>query len=177
MEKDKSLKNELRKRHLTHLITESVILALYEQEQMQIQPPPPAVNAPASPQEMAPQPTPENLPPPAAEPPQATQATVTLDTIIERLNVIRGGKSFTDPEVYGLLTTYFKNMNDDNKQTVLKFLQEVSKIVTHNAPEQQEVPSGQEPNVPPQSAPVQPPITPQAQTAPATPAAPPTPGV
>ena len=52
-----------------------------------------------------------------------------LDALIDRLNVIRGGKSFADPEVYGQLTTYFKGMSDADKSVVDMFLQTIGKIV------------------------------------------------
>jgi len=49
--------------------------------------------------------------------------------MIERLNIIRGGKSFSDPEVYGQLTTYFKGLNDADKAAIDRFLQSINKIV------------------------------------------------
>lgn len=52
-----------------------------------------------------------------------------VDQMIERLNVIRGGKSFADPEVYGQLTTYFKGLSDADKAAIERFLQSINKIV------------------------------------------------
>lgn len=127
------MSSEEKKIKLENLLKEMVTLALFEQMQagqMQ-QPPPPAVptppppqnpptNAPAaSPEEQAPQ----NQPYPQEE--------LTLDTMIERLNVIRGGKSFTDPEIYGQLTTYFKTLTPESKSMLDSFLQNVSKIMVN----------------------------------------------
>jgi hypothetical protein len=68
---------------------------------------------------------------------------MTIDSMIERLNVIRGGKSFTDPEVYGQIVTYFKKMTPDQNQVVDQYLQDISKIMvnvrtgnTQDAPDQ-----------------------------------------
>lgn len=84
-------------------------------------PPAPATNASA----VAP-PVDPNAPPPAggegAKP-------FDLDALIDRLNVIRGGKSFADPEVYGQLTSHFKSMSESDKSIVDRFLQSIGKIV------------------------------------------------
>jgi hypothetical protein len=49
--------------------------------------------------------------------------------MIDRLNVIRGGKSFADPEVYGQLTTHFNAMSEADKAVVDRFLQMIGKTV------------------------------------------------
>lgn len=161
MEKD-ILQEELRKRHLNHLITEAVILALYEQDQMQqIPQSPPAANAPPTPQEVQQMGTPpvEQQVPPVAPPPQVLAEQITMDMLIERLNIIRGGKSFTDPEVYGQMTTYFKSMPSQDREVIYKYLLQVSKIATSNTSEQtgeveQQTPAYAQPEV--QSTPPQP---------------------
>jgi hypothetical protein len=56
---------------------------------------------------------------------------MTIDTMIERLNVIRGGKSFTDPEVYGQIVTYFKKMTPEQNQVIDQYLQDISKIMVN----------------------------------------------
>jgi len=169
------LREELRKRHLTNLITEAVVIALYEQEQaQQFAPPPPAAGAPPSPQEteQLTQDNPQNEIPGVPPVPGATAEQITLDMLIERINIIRGGKSFTDPEVYGQMTSYFKMMPVQEKDAVNKFLIQVAKIVTSNTQEQ----TGQTDAAPPapepqNSAPAPQPPAPQ-PVAPA-PAAPP----
>lgn len=85
-------------------------------------PPAPATNASAT----APA-TDPNAPPPVAGVEGAQP--FDLDSLIDRLNVIRGGKSFADPEVYGQLTAYFKAMSEADKGIVDKFLQAIGKIV------------------------------------------------
>lgn len=59
---------------------------------------------------------------------------LTVDSLIERLNVIRGGKSFSDPEVYGQLTTLFKTLTNEEKMSMDKTLMNIGKVVI-NAPE------------------------------------------
>jgi hypothetical protein len=52
-----------------------------------------------------------------------------VDSMIERMNIIRGGRSFADPEVYGQLTSYFKGLNEADKAIIDRFLQDINKIV------------------------------------------------
>lgn len=161
----KDIKQTIRSHNRKNLIKEAFVLALLEQEQMaQLAPPPPAINAPPTQQEMQP-PAPA---PQEATPPQANiqgQQPISLDSIIERLNVIRGGKSFTNPEVYGQMVTYFKSLNDQNKDEINKFVQEIAKIVTNNpaeaSPQQPPAPTPAAPPAPPvQNNSMQPPISP-----------------
>jgi hypothetical protein len=49
--------------------------------------------------------------------------------MIERFNVIRAGKSFDDPEVFGQLTTLYKAMEDEQKQKLDTLLWNIGKIV------------------------------------------------
>jgi len=85
-------------------------------------PPVPATNAAAA--------TP---PPPLPGDPNAPAGEVSkpfdVDQMIERLNVIRGGRSFADPEVYGQLVSYFKGLNDADKSAIDRFLQSIGKVV------------------------------------------------
>lgn len=87
-------------------------------------PPAPATNA-------APPAPPPGTPAPGGAPPADGNQPkpFDVDQMIERLNVIRGGKSFADPEVYGQLTTYFKGLNDADKAAIDRFLQSINKIV------------------------------------------------
>lgn len=97
-------------------------------------PPAPATNAPA------PTPPPDPNAPPAATGDQPKP--FDLDAMIDRLNVIRGGKSFADPEVYGQLTSYFKSTSDTDKAVIDKFLQSIGKIVIQVDTTQQGTTSG-----------------------------------
>jgi len=56
---------------------------------------------------------------------------LTVDSMIDRLNVIRGGKSFSDPEVYGQLTTMFKQLPDPDKMSLDKVLMEIGKVIVN----------------------------------------------
>lgn len=101
-------------------------------------------------QQQQPATTPEQ---PVETPPAANTGSgeiPTLDDMIERLNVIRGGKSFSDPEVYGSLTTFFKGMNDADKRAFGSILMEIGKIVI-NADNSQQTDSQQQPAQSPQS--------------------------
>lgn len=76
---------------------------------------------------------PPEVPPPGVPPVPGTspeeQKPFDVDQMIERLNVIRGGRSFADPEVYGQLTTYFKGLNEADRSAIDRFLQSIGKIV------------------------------------------------
>jgi len=152
----RALNEERRKRFLQTLIQEATINVLAEQAAGQ-SPVPPATVAPA------PAASPEAAPPPAAPPPEVPQqpAQFTVDDMIERLNVIRGGRSFTDPEVYGQLVSFFKTLDDTKKDNLKSFLVELGKIVIDvnqeepNATQQPAQPPGQQP--PPPAAPAAPP--------------------
>lgn len=120
-----------RKLYLAALITEAVRVIKEAQGDV----PPTGQAVPPSP---VPPATATNAPPPSPAPDGApTPPPVDgeqpkpfdLDTLIDRLNVIRGGKSFADPEVYGHLTTYFNSLNDADKASVDRFLQSIGKIV------------------------------------------------
>ena len=56
---------------------------------------------------------------------------LSLDIIIDKMNIIRGGKSFSEPEVYGQLTTLYKSLSDQDKITLDRILSEIGKIVIH----------------------------------------------
>lgn len=58
---------------------------------------------------------------------------LTIENMIERFNVIRAGKSFDDPEVFGQLTTLYKAMEDDQKQKLDALLWNIGKIVQNVA--------------------------------------------
>lgn len=117
LRKEYDLHKERRRRHIEKLIEESVINVLVEQEQAQQTPP--SVEAP---------------PPPVATPDSQEQASVpkqyTVDNMIEELNAIRGGRSFTDPEVYGRLVTFFKNLGEEQKSSLDTLLTQIAELVT-----------------------------------------------
>lgn len=92
---------------------------------------------------------------------------IDLDAIIERLNIIRSGKSFSDPEVYGKLTTMFKSMPESDRTTLHTQLKSIGAIVQSQAvPGSPEVgPPAPEAALPPAPAP-----TPAGGAGPAVPA-------
>lgn len=159
-----SLQQERRTRHLTQLIKEAVITILAEQaqdlaaQQTQAAPPAPPVQSqqtPTSPTNEVPQNgAPENDSAPDA-------SNITVDSLIERFNVIRGGKSFTDPEVYEQMTAYFDGMTDEEKVIMDKNLAEVGRVVisaNKSAQPQEQQPQQQQqaPQAPQTAAPISP---------------------
>jgi hypothetical protein len=81
--------------------------------------------------------------PPQQQPPQAPQAPqqppegdvggaaveVTIDSIIDKLNVIRGGKSFNDPVVFQKMSNVFNGLSDMEKAALDKVLGEFQGIM------------------------------------------------
>lgn len=63
--------------------------------------------------------------------------TITLDKMIDRINIIRSGLSFEEPEVYGKLTTMFKGMPAEDKTKLYKQLTDISAIVQNIPAEKQ----------------------------------------
>lgn len=125
------MSNSTRTFGLENLIKEAVTLALYEQDQAMA--PPPDPNGGAVPPPAPVTPDAQNQPP--AQPPvdgeNGQQPAMTIDSMIERLNVIRGGKSFTDPEVYGQIVTYFKKITPEQSQVIDQYLADISKIMVN----------------------------------------------
>lgn len=89
---------------------------------------------------------------------------LTVESMIQRLNVIRAGKSFDDPEVFGQLTTLYKGTGDDMKTWLDSFLFNVGRIVQSVSEKPETTPA-------PEAAPPPPPPAPEAAPeAPAQPA-------
>ena len=152
----KALLEEQRKKYISGLINEAIVQILSEQEAAAA---PMGMPAPATPPA-------DVSAPPSPEAPAAGQPNeFTVDDMIERLNVIRGGRSFTDPEVYGQLVTFFKKQNDDQKTQIQQFLIEIGKIVINV--NEQETPPGSEASPVPPATPAAQPAVPPTPTAPA----------
>jgi len=148
--KNPMLEQEKRERYFRNLIQEAIINTLAEQEaDRSAAPPSPVTPAPETNQPPPPEPPPED-----EQQQQPGEEEFTADTLVDKLNVLRGGKSFTDPEVFGQLTTFFNNLTDEQKASLKYFLSEMGKIVIgvteqeagleHNSQQQQrQQPSGQ----------------------------------
>jgi len=164
MTKDKLL-SERRKRFLENLIQEALINVLAEQEGAQMPPAPPPA-APPMPVDMAAD--------PGGMPPVTEEEQPTVEDMIERLNVIRGGRSFKDNEVYARLVTFFAKLTDEQKRDLQKMLIEIGQVVI-NAPSEEgaasEAPPAPPPMdmAPPAPAPVSPAPPPMAPPAPVPP--------
>lgn len=146
-------KNQIREFKIGNLIKEAVTLALFEQKLHENDPnmvQPPQQNAGAVP---PPPPVPplDQTQPPAADPNAAPgQQPLTVDSMIERLNVVRGGRSFTDPEIYGQFTSFFKKLAPEQTQVIDQFLQDLSKIVVNVEQQGQTDPATGQPQAPAQ---------------------------
>lgn len=92
--------------------------ALPPQQQPQVQPPGTGDVIPSGPTDA-----------PPGSPMGTDGKPLTVDSIIDKLNVIRGGKSFSDPEVYGQLTTMFKAMPDQEKLNLDQTLTKIGDTV------------------------------------------------
>lgn len=120
--------------------------------------------APAAP---APEPAPAAPADGAGEAPTDEQGNaITLDKMIDRINVIRSGLSFEEPEVYGKLTTMFKGMSPEDKVKLYKQLTDISAIVQNIPAEKQqgqqagETPAPEAPAVPAEMPGAPPPAAP-----------------
>ena len=139
LRKEYNLRKERRNRFVKSLIEEAIINVLAEQEVAQ-----PAAEAP--PAEPPPVATPTNQPKPEpdpslnASPNEPVQKQYTVDDMIDELNVIRGGRSFTDPEVYGKLVTLFKGLGDEQKVILDSLLKNIAEISTGVEEESKEIP-------------------------------------
>lgn len=156
----KALQETRRKNYLQSLINEAVTQILSEQEGA---PPPAGMPAPATPPA-------DVSAPPSPEAPTGQPKEFTVDDMIERLNVIRGGRSFTDPEVYGQLVTFFKKQTDEQKQAIEQFLVEIGKIVINVNEQEEPVEANPEASSVPPATPTpaaQPPAPPPTPSAPA----------
>lgn len=137
-----------RKKHLRYLVTEAVRL-LKEQD----------IGMPGAPVSAVPPPAPPApdvtmTPQPGADGTQGPQGAkpFTVDEMIERLNVVRSGKSFSDPEVYGQLTSYFKGLSEPDKAVIDKFLQGLGRVVIQVDSAEQGSQAGGQPPPPPAPA-------------------------
>jgi hypothetical protein len=104
----------------------------------------------------APTPGPAPSPNPAGASPQAPTPSVpaepiTLDDIIEKLNVIRAGRSTKDDSVKSDLENYILQFSEEDKGSLLAFLDGLGRILT--PPEQISPAPGGVPGAPVKSAP------------------------
>jgi len=104
----------------------------------------------------APAPAPAPSPNPAGASPQAPTPSVpadpiTLDDIIEKLNVIRAGRSTKDDSVKSDLENYILQFSEEDKGSLLAFLDGLGRILT--PPEQISPAPGGVPGAPVKSAP------------------------
>lgn len=155
--KEMILQRQRRNRAIEHLVKESIINILAEQDlNLSSVPPAPTTAAPQN-QAAAPTETPSTTPP--AQTDQTVPKQYTVDDMIRELNAIRSGRSFTDPEIYGRLVTFFKGLGDEQKASLNDLLTKIAELVTSvedaQATQQQAPASGQAQTQPPAEAPQQ----------------------
>ena len=130
------MKNELlterRARFLENLLQEAIVNILAEQDAA----PAPEAPAPSAAAEPAPAPPASALPPtpPAEAGTPEKKEELTVDDMIERLNVIRGGRSFKDNDVYAKLVLFFGKLTEEQKAALQSQLIDIGQAVI-NVPE------------------------------------------
>lgn len=137
------------------------------QEQQAPPPPPPEPAAPAAPPEPV-----TGAPEAPSSGGVATDAetgeALTLDAILERLNIIRSGKSFSDPAVYANLSNWYQKLPPDEQTKLNESLKTIGAIVQNQQPEVAQPPAPEQPAAPPT-----PPPAPAETAAPPSPLPPP----
>lgn len=136
------IKKEQRQRYLEFLIKEAVVNVLAEQE-------PPVATSAVPPSPVSPS-AETNVQPEAQPPTQVEEKQFTVEAMVDKLNVLRGGRSFTDPEVFGRLTTFFNNLTDEQKANMESTLTELGKAVIGATEEEAGLNEPQQPQQPQQ---------------------------
>jgi uncharacterized membrane protein len=157
----KEIIEERRTRFLENLLQEAIVNILAEQAAAAPAPEAPATAAPAE----------------EATTAEEGNTEFTIEEMIERLNVIRGGKSFKDNDVYTKLIVFFSKLSDQQKNDLRQMLIDIGQAVI-NVPEEGKAETA--PAETPVEAPAveTPPVAPPAPAAPApAPAVPPAPAV
>lgn len=149
----KEIIEERRTRFLENLLQEAIVNILAEQAAAAEPAPAPEAPAEAAPAEDAPA--------------DGSNPEFTIEEMIERLNVIRGGKSFKDNDVYTQLVVFFSKLSDQQKTDLRQMLVDIGQAVI-NVPESEKAEATPE-------APAETPPAPAPEAAPAAPAAPPVP--
>lgn len=58
------------------------------------------------------------------------KGSITIEMVVEKLNSIRSGRSFKDENILGQMSTYFQDLNDNEKLALYAFLKGIAQIVT-----------------------------------------------
>jgi hypothetical protein len=78
----------------------------------------------------APAPAPAGAIPPAQGNAPGAQQPITVDDIIDKLNIVRAGRSTKDADVKRELDEYIAQFNEDEKMALVAFLQGLGQILT-----------------------------------------------
>lgn len=72
--------------------------------------------------------------PPSPVPGAPIVPTITVDTIITKLNMVRRGKSFNDSPMYEQLTAMFNALSEEDKANLDRLLSQIGQVVVNNLP-------------------------------------------
>lgn len=97
----------------------------------------------------------------SGEPMSSTGEPLSVDTMINKMNVIRGGRSFSEPEIYGQITALYNKLSEQEKTIIDRILSDIDKLIIDKPATQ--APGGQIQG----TTPAQPPPMGQKQPAPA----------
>lgn len=117
---------ESKTKYVKWLVESAITEVLLEQAEVPVQQPP--VQAAPAPAPGAPAPSADPSMEQPAEQAPAPQV-MSLDDMIEKLNVVRGGRSFTDPEVYTKLGETYKSFTDQQKADFGAALSKIVEVV------------------------------------------------
>ncbi len=154
--KETELRKERRERYLSSLIKEAVVNVLAEQD-LEQQP-----QMSSAPPQSRPSPQTNTMDTDVQQPPEPQQQQqeeeeFTVEAMVDKLNILRGSRSFTDPEVFGRLTTFFNNLTDEQKNSVDWLLTELGRVAIDASEEQVDPNAQQQQQQQQQSASQQPP--------------------
>jgi len=85
---------------------------------------------------------------------QPQQPQITIDTIIEKLNIVRRGKSFNDKVLYEQLSSFFNALSEEDKASLDRLVGQIAQIVLDNLPQNNQMPNSSTPQQPPAQPPV-----------------------
>lgn len=147
--------NSLRK----NLLALAVFNAAKLISEQQAAPQPPAPQDPMAPGASVPGPEAQPVPGQAPQQPPSGEE-LTVDTLIAKLNKIRAGRSFSDPDIYSKLTAMFNTIPQEQQPQFFKMLDDIGAAV-QPTPNDQQLAQGQPPTPdmaapPPPAAPAQP---------------------
>jgi hypothetical protein len=106
---------------------------ILKEAEMAQQQAPPSQQMPASPQSQNSAPLPQQQPQPEQQSPTVDNtppASVTIDNLIEQLNIIRAGKSFGEPAIYKAVSDMYDGIEEQKKIAVQEVIKKIADTLT-----------------------------------------------